>query len=78
MEILLIAVLIGLLPAAIAKSKGRSFGLWWITDVELELIPAQGDRPNWEIGNYHCKPIYRPTLDRIIDEVQHQHPILEF
>ena len=29
MEVLVIAVLLGLIPAAIAKGKGRSFGLWW-------------------------------------------------
>ncbi len=30
MEFLIIVVLIGLIPAAIARSKGRSFGLWWL------------------------------------------------
>ena len=29
MEIVVIAALIGLIPAFIAKSKGRAFGLWW-------------------------------------------------
>ena len=38
MEILLIAVLIGLLPAAIAKSKGRSFGLWWIYGALIFIV----------------------------------------
>lgn len=28
-SMLIVGVLIGLLPAAIARSKGRSFGLWW-------------------------------------------------
>jgi len=30
MDILVVAVLIGLIPAVIANGKGRSFGLWWI------------------------------------------------
>ena len=29
MEMFIVAVLIGLLPATIAKGKGKSFGLWW-------------------------------------------------
>ena len=29
-ELLLIAAVIGLIPAAIANSKGRSFFAWWI------------------------------------------------
>ena len=38
MEFLLIAVLIGLLPAAIAKSKGRSFGLWWLYGAMIFIV----------------------------------------
>ena len=38
MEILIIAVLIGLIPAAIAKSKGRSFGLWWLFGAALFIV----------------------------------------
>jgi len=30
MEILIVAAVIGLIPAAIAQSKGRSFVLWWL------------------------------------------------
>lgn len=30
MEVLIIAAVIGCLPAAIAQSKGRSFVLWWL------------------------------------------------
>jgi|SRR5215510_4896787 len=30
MEIFMVAILLGLIPAAIARSKGRSFGLWWL------------------------------------------------
>lgn len=38
MEILLIAAIIGLLPAAIASSKGRSFVLWWLYGAGLFLF----------------------------------------
>lgn len=38
MEILVIAVLIGLVPAAIAKGKGRSFGLWWFYGAALFIV----------------------------------------
>jgi hypothetical protein len=30
MPILIFAILLGLVPAAIAKHKGRSFALWWL------------------------------------------------
>lgn len=36
--ILLIAILIGLLPAAIASSKGESFVLWWIFGAALFIV----------------------------------------
>jgi hypothetical protein len=38
MEILLLAALLGLIPAAIAKGKGRSFGLWWFYGAMLFII----------------------------------------
>ena len=38
MELLIIAALIGLLPAAIAKGKGHSFGLWWIYGAALFIV----------------------------------------
>jgi hypothetical protein len=38
MEILIVAVLIGLLPAFIAKGKGRSFGLWWLYGAALFIV----------------------------------------
>lgn len=38
MEFLLIAVIIGLLPAAIASSKGRSFVVWWIYGALLWIV----------------------------------------
>ena len=38
MEILFIAILIGLLPAAIARSKGRSFFGWWIYGALIFIV----------------------------------------
>ncbi|WP_199538552.1 MULTISPECIES: hypothetical protein [unclassified Duganella] len=38
MEILVIAVLIGLVPASIAHSKGRSFGTWWFYGAALFIV----------------------------------------
>lgn len=38
MDLLLLAALIGLLPAAIAKGKGRSFGAWWFYGAALFIV----------------------------------------
>lgn len=38
MEILLLAVLIGLIPAAVAQSKGRNFFLWWLYGAALWIV----------------------------------------
>lgn len=38
MGFLLIAVLIGLLPASIAKSKGYEFALWWLYGAALFIV----------------------------------------
>lgn len=38
MEVFLLAVLLGLIPAAIAKGKGRSFGLWWFYGAALFIV----------------------------------------
>jgi zinc-ribbon domain len=38
MEIFLFAVLIGLIPATIAKVKGQSFGLWWLYGAALFIF----------------------------------------
>lgn len=37
-EIVIIAALIGLIPAAIARGKGRSFGLWWFYGAMLFIV----------------------------------------
>jgi hypothetical protein len=38
LEFLVIATLIGLLPAYLAQQKGRSFGLWWIYGALLFIV----------------------------------------
>lgn len=38
MEIFVIAILIGLIPAVIAKNKGKSFGLWWFFGAALFIV----------------------------------------
>jgi hypothetical protein len=38
MEILVIAAVIGLIPAAIAQSKGHSFMAWWIYGAALFIV----------------------------------------
>lgn len=38
MEVLLFAVLLGLIPATIAKNKGKSFALWWVYGGALFIV----------------------------------------
>lgn len=38
MEILFFAAILGLLPAFIASSKGRSFGLWWFYGAMIFIV----------------------------------------
>jgi len=38
MELLIIAVVIGLIPAAIAQSKGRDFVAWWLYGAALFIV----------------------------------------
>ena len=38
MAIFIIAILIGLIPASIARGKGRSFGLWWFYGAMLFIV----------------------------------------
>lgn len=37
-ELLILAVLLGLIPAVIAKNKGYSFGLWWLFGGALFIV----------------------------------------
>jgi hypothetical protein len=38
MELFIFAALIGLIPASIAKGKGRSFGVWWFYGAALFIV----------------------------------------
>ncbi len=38
MEYIAFAMVLGLIPAMIAKSKGHSFGLWWLYGAALLII----------------------------------------
>ena len=38
MEFIVIAILIGLIPAAIAQSKGHSFVIWWLYGAALFIV----------------------------------------
>lgn len=38
MEFLIVAVLIGLMPATIAQRKGHSFVLWWVYGAALFIV----------------------------------------
>ena len=65
MELLLFAILLGLLPAYIASKKGRSFVTWWIFGVLLFIVafpaaliikndPAALEREKLREGNKKC------------------------
>lgn len=38
MEVLIIAIVIGLIPAAIASGKGKSFVLWWLYGAAIFIV----------------------------------------
>ena len=38
MEIFFLAILIGLIPAMIAKGKGKSFGVWWFYGAAIFIV----------------------------------------
>ncbi|ADM43329.1 zinc ribbon domain-containing protein [Edwardsiella piscicida] len=38
MELFIVAALLGLIPAFIAQSKGRSFGAWWLYGFLLFIV----------------------------------------
>ncbi len=38
MEIIIIAAFLGLIPAMVAQSKGKSFGLWWFYGAMLLIV----------------------------------------
>ena len=58
MEILMMAAIVGLIPAYIAKTKGRSFGLWWLYGAALFIVAL----PHALIMRPDNKQIERETL----------------
>jgi hypothetical protein len=38
MAFLFVAILLGLIPASIAKNKGRNFGLWWFYGAMIWIV----------------------------------------
>jgi len=38
MGVFILAIIIGLIPAYIAKTKGRWFGLWWVYGAALFIV----------------------------------------
>jgi hypothetical protein len=38
MEVFVLPILLGLIPAYIAKQKGRSFGLWWFYGAAIFIV----------------------------------------
>lgn len=58
MEIFLLAVLLGLIPAVIAQGKGRSFGLWWFYGAALFIVAL----PHSLIMNANAKALEQEQL----------------
>ena len=67
MEILIVALLIGLIPATIAKGKGRSFGLWWFYGTALFIIAL----PHSLIMKANNEAIERQQLSEGMKKCQH-------
>ena len=38
MDLIIICALLGLIPAMVAQSKGKSFGLWWLYGALLFIV----------------------------------------
>ena len=74
MELLIVAVLIGLLPAFIASRRGRNFFLWWMFGAALFIVALpcalllRSDRVTLDDRAYddglrpcrHCREYIRP------------------
>jgi hypothetical protein len=48
-----------------------------VTDIEIEFSPEQDDAPNWS-ADARCKREYAPALDKIMDEVKCEFPLMDF
>ena len=83
MEILIVAALIGLIPAFIAQKKGHSFGLWWFYGAALFIIalphalimkPAEGSeeankQKALEMASKGFTPVRETAVDFAADGV---------
>lgn len=83
MEILIIAALIGIIPAFIAQKKGYSFGLWWFYGAALFIIalphalimkPAEGSeeankQKALDLASKGFTPVNRSAVDFSADGV---------
>ncbi|BAQ47486.1 MULTISPECIES: hypothetical protein [Methylobacterium] len=83
MEILIVAALIGLIPAFVAQKKGRSFGLWWFYGAALFIValphalimkPKEGSeeankRKALEMASKGLTPVREPAVDFVADGV---------
>lgn len=83
MEILVVAALIGLIPAFVAQKKGRSFGLWWFYGSALFIIalphalimkPEEGSeeankQKALEMASKGFTPVRETTVDFVADGV---------
>jgi len=67
MEILLVAILLGLAPAFIANSKGRSFGLWWFYGAAIFIVAL----PHSLIIKASTEDIERAQLDQGMKKCLH-------
>jgi hypothetical protein len=82
-EILILAALIGLVPAVIAQKKGYSFGLWWFYGAALFIIalphalimkPSEGSEADnkqraLEMASKGFTPVRTSTVDFAADGV---------
>ena len=69
MELVIIAMLLGMLPAYVAMAKGRNFLLWWIYGTILlpfAIFHAIAMKPA-EKNLLHYGRRYCPHCDKIID-----------
>jgi hypothetical protein len=74
MTILVLAVLLGLVPAAIAHGKGRSFVQWWMFGVLLFIVAlpmaimlkpmTDDEREAWQAGKVTPRTLWDTLLGR--------------
>ena len=67
MEVIVLAALIGLIPATIAKGKGRSFGLWWLYGAALFIVAL----PHSLIMNANIQALERQQISEGMKKCPH-------